>query len=52
MKRPRFSEEQIVPILKEQFSVASTADVGRRHSVSSATFYKWKAKYGGARTPS
>ena len=47
MKRSRFSEEQIIAILKEQEAGAPTADVCRRHGVSSATFYKWKAKYGG-----
>lgn len=47
MKRSRFSEEQIIGILKEQEAGAATADVCRRHGVSSATFYKWKAKYGG-----
>lgn len=47
MKRSRFSEEQIIGILKEQEAGAPTADVCRRHGISSATFYKWKAKYGG-----
>lgn len=47
MKRSRFSEEQIIAILKEQESGVSTADVCRRHGISSATFYKWKAKFGG-----
>lgn len=47
MKRSRFSEEQIIGILKEQEAGMPTADVCRRHGVSSATFYKWKAKYGG-----
>ena len=47
MKRSRFSEEQIIAILREQEAGATTADVCRRHSVSGATFYKWKAKYGG-----
>ena len=47
MKGSRFTEEQIIGILREQESGAKTADVCRRHGVSSATFYKWKAKYGG-----
>ena len=47
MKRSRFTEEQIIAILKEQEAGVSTADVCRRHGVSSATFYKWKAKFGG-----
>jgi len=47
MKRSRFSEEQIIGILKEQEAGSRTADVCRRHGVSEATFYKWKAKYGG-----
>ncbi len=46
MKRSRFSEEQIIGILKEQEAGTATADVCRRHGISSATFYKWKAKYG------
>ncbi len=45
MKRSRFPEEQIIGILKEQEAGAATADVCRRHGISSATFYKWKAKY-------
>ena len=47
MKRSRFSEEQIIGILREQEAGGSTADVCRKHGVSSATFYKWKAKFGG-----
>jgi len=47
MKRSRFSEEQIVAILREQETGVKTADVCRRHGSSSATFFKWKAKYGG-----
>ena len=47
MKQSRFTEEQIIAILREQESGAKTADVCRRHGVSSATFYAWKAKFGG-----
>ena len=47
MKRSKFSEEQIVAILREQEAGSKTADVCRKHGVSSATFYAWKAKYGG-----
>lgn len=47
MKRSRFSDEQIIAIVKEQEAGAKTADVCRRHGISDATFYKWKAKYGG-----
>ena len=47
MKRSRFNEEQIIGILKEHESGLGTADLCRKHGISSATFYKWKAKYGG-----
>jgi len=47
MKRSRFNEEQIIGILKEQESGLGTADLCRKHGISSATFYKWKAKYCG-----
>ena len=47
MKRSRFNEEQIISILKEREAGLGTADLRRKHGVSSATFYKWKAKYGG-----
>jgi putative transposase len=47
MKPSRFTEEQIIGILREQEAGAATAVVCRKHGVSSATFYKWKAKYGG-----
>jgi putative transposase len=47
MKTSRFTEEQIIGILREHDTGATTADVCRKHGISSATFYKWKAKYGG-----
>ena len=47
MKRSRFSEEQIIGILKEHQAGLSAAELCRRHGISDATFYKWRAKYGG-----
>ena len=47
MKRSRFTEEQIIAVLQEQEAGVPTAEVCRKHGVSSATFYKWKAKFGG-----
>jgi putative transposase len=47
MKRVRFTEEQIIGVLKEHEAGAKTADLARRHGVSEATLYNWKAKYGG-----
>jgi len=47
MRASRFNEEQIIAILREQEAGAATADVCRKHGISSATFYKWKGKYGG-----
>ena len=47
MRPSRFTEEQIIGMLKEQEAGAATADVCRQHGISSATFYKFKAKYGG-----
>ena len=51
MKRSRFTDEQIIGILKEQEAGAKTADVCRKYGVSGATFYKWKAKFGGLEVP-
>jgi putative transposase len=47
MKRSRFTEEQIIAILKEQEAGVAVAELCRKHGVSSPTFYKWKAKFGG-----
>ena len=47
MKRSRFTDEQIIGVLKEHEAGEATADVCRRHGISGATFYKWKAKFGG-----
>ena len=47
MKRLRFSEEQIIGVLKEAEAGAKTGELARRHGVSEATIYNWKAKYGG-----
>lgn len=47
MKKTRFSEEQIIAVLREQEDGMKTADVCRKHGISSATLYAWKAKYGG-----
>lgn len=47
MKRKRYTEEQIIGILREHESGVETAEVCRRYGISGATFYKWKSKYGG-----
>jgi putative transposase len=47
MMRTRFSEEQIIAVLREHEAGMKTDEVCRKHGISSATFYKWKAKYGG-----
>jgi putative transposase len=47
MKRARFTEEQIIGVLKEAEAGAKTAELARKHGISEATFYNWKSKYGG-----
>ena len=47
MKRTRFTEEQIIGVVKDAEAGAKTADLARRHGVSEATIYNWKSKYGG-----
>lgn len=48
MRSSRFTKEQVLGILKQAATGTKTADVCRQHGISEATFYKWKAKYGGA----
>lgn len=47
MKRKRFTEEQIITVLKEHGAGAKTADLARKHGISESMFYNWKAKFGG-----
>ena len=47
MKRSRFSQEQVIAVLKEHQTGAAVADLCRKHGISDATFYTWRSKYGG-----
>ena len=47
MRKTRFSEEQIIVVLKEHQAGATAADLCRKHVISDATFYNWRSKYGG-----
>jgi putative transposase len=47
MRRGRFAEDQIIGVLREHEAVVKTAELCRKHGISDATFYNWKAKYGG-----
>jgi putative transposase len=47
MKKSRFTQEQIIGILKEHHAGLSAVELCRKHGISDATFYKWRAKYGG-----
>ena len=51
MKRKRFTEEQIISVLREHEAGAKAGDLARKHAISEATLYNWKAKFGGMDVP-
>ena len=51
MKRARFSQEQIIAVLKEAEAGAKVTELCRRHGISDATFYTWRSRYGGLEVP-
>jgi putative transposase len=51
MRKRRFSEEQIIGILKEHQAGLSVAEIWRKYGISDATFYTWRSKYGGLEVP-